>query len=182
MSSSVATAYLASLTLMSFAVAALLAGKSIVIIGRAIFAIVGFAFAIVGLAFACLLMAWLALEHYLAEITVAGAAHAFSNPIGFAPYATGLAMIAISVLWSRRVQRADLSPALAAPPAPMLAAPRALAATITDEADCAIKALVGLGYKRPDAKRAIAAAADDLGGGATTATLIRVGLKWLARA
>ena len=48
-------------------------------------------------------------------------------------------------------------------------------------AEDAVLALVNLGYARPQAAQAVAKSAASLGGGATTAALIRLGLKELAQ-
>jgi Holliday junction DNA helicase RuvA len=53
--------------------------------------------------------------------------------------------------------------------------------TLGGAAEDAVLALVNLGYGRPQAAQAVAKGAASLGAGATTATLIRLGLKELAQ-
>lgn len=51
---------------------------------------------------------------------------------------------------------------------------------LPDDAEDAVSALVNLGYPRPQAASAVAAAATALGEGSTTAALVRAGLKRMA--
>jgi holliday junction DNA helicase RuvA len=57
----------------------------------------------------------------------------------------------------------------------------AVAPALGGAAEDAVLALVNLGYARPQAAQAVAKGAASLGGGATTAALIRLGLKELAQ-
>jgi holliday junction DNA helicase RuvA len=59
--------------------------------------------------------------------------------------------------------------------------PPAIAPAIAGPAEDAVLALVNLGYGRPQAAEAVARGAASLGAGATTAALIRLGLKELAQ-
>ena len=70
---------------------------------------------------------------------------------------------------------ADLPDWKARPPAP------ARERGLTKPAEDAILALVGLGYAQAQAAAAVARASGELGDGAETSTLIRAGLKALAR-
>jgi RuvA, C-terminal domain len=162
-------AFLASGALLAFAIATLLAGRSLWFIAQTV---IGWSAAVLALVLALAAFALIGF-HYLTD-------HAPTAPVSGALGVGGaLIVIGVAAKVARRRRKPTRAPARTAAPAPRTASKRPPAATpaLTCAARDAIVALAGLGYARKDAATMVTAAISSLGVGADVAALVKAALR-----
>lgn len=160
-------AFLASGALLAFAIATLLAGRSLWFVARTV---IGWSAAVLAVVLALAAFALIALR-YLAD-------HAPSASVGAVTIGVAFVTVSVAAKITRR-RRPALAPTRSAASALRIGSkrPRTPAPVLTGAARDATSALASLGYAQKDAAAMVTAAISSLGADADTAAVVKAALR-----